>query len=177
MEYLGSATHSFPRATAAFSCTEVLVASPPACFNKVITTLEFSKDVAAPGTTRHWPRQKAAFPTMISFSESKSFNSTLNPVNKSDFLYRKHRLVRIALIFSVAFTWTTREQALFHGVYFSRFFFFPRKLWRAREFLSKVQAPVLLHLPIQFSHKIQPTLYSPFVKCSPETEHATFVAC
>lgn len=53
LQYLGSATHSFPRAIAAFSCTEVLAASPPACFNRAITTLEFSKDVAAPGTTRH----------------------------------------------------------------------------------------------------------------------------
>lgn len=82
LQYLGSATHSFPRAIAAFSCTEVLAASPPACFNRAITMLEFSKDVAAPGTTRHCPRQKAAFPTIISFSESKSFSSTLNSVNR-----------------------------------------------------------------------------------------------
>lgn len=56
-EYLASAVQSFPRAMAAFSCTEAFWTSLTVSFSRILTTSVSSSLVAVPGTSRHLPRQ------------------------------------------------------------------------------------------------------------------------
>lgn len=64
--HLGSESHSLPRATAAFSCTAALAASPAAWRSSTATISVPSRALAAPSNSRQCARHRAAFPNTIS---------------------------------------------------------------------------------------------------------------
>lgn len=64
--HLGSDRHSFPRATAAFRCTAVFLASPAAWRSSSSTISVPSRLLAIPSSSTQRLRHRAAFPATIS---------------------------------------------------------------------------------------------------------------